>query len=168
MKKKIMLMVLFSVSVLSYSSNIKLEQIGIINLQRIVEVCFEGKSSAVKQLMNEKEKFQKDLDVIKEKIMNLQSSLAEEGDESKKLVIERKINEIKEQYTNFYRKKMAELERKEKTIQAPLYEEIYDVVRRVAETEGFSVVLKSDSDALFYYNVESDITEKIIERFNRN
>lgn len=161
-------MVLFSVSVLSYSSNIKLEQIGIINLQRIVEVCFEGKSSAVKQLMNEKEKFQKDLDVIKEKIMNLQSSLAEEGDESKKLVIERKINEIKEQYTNFYRKKMAELERKEKTIQAPLYEEIYDVVRRVAETEGFSVVLKSDSDALFYYNVESDITEKIIERFNRN
>ena len=46
---------------------------------------------------------------------------------------------------------MSELERKENTIQAPLYEEIYDIVRRIAEMEGFSIILKDNADNLFYF-----------------
>ncbi|MCH5150384.1 MAG: OmpH family outer membrane protein [Spirochaetales bacterium] len=167
MKRFLITCFLFT-AVLSYSANIKLERIGIINLKKVVEVCFKGKSPAVKQLMDEKEKFQNDLDAIKIKIQAQQELLENETDEKKKIAAEKKVKELREQYTNFYRKKMAEIERKENTIQAPLYEEIYDIVRRIAETEGFSIILKDNADNLFYYNTESDITEKVIEYFNRN
>lgn len=167
MKRFLITCFLFT-AMLSYSANIKLERIGIINLKKVVEVCFQGKSPAVKQLMNEKEKFQNDLDAIKIKIQAQQDLLENETDEKKKAAAEKKIKELREQYTNFYRKKMAEIERKENSIQAPLYEEIYDIVRRIAEMEGFSIILKDNADNLFYYNMESDITEKVIEYFNRN
>lgn len=167
MKKLLVVCFLFT-AMLSFSANIKLERIGIINLKKVVEVCFQGKSPAVKQLMEEKDKFQQDLDAIKIKIQAQQDLLENETDENKKKVAEKKIKELKEQYTNFYRKKMAELERKESTIQAPLYEEIYDIVRRIAEMEGFSIILKDNADNLFYFNTESDITDKVIEYFNRN
>lgn len=167
MKRFLITCFLFT-SMLSYSANIKLERIGIINLKKVVEVCFQGKSPAVKQLMNEKEKFQNDLDEIKIKIQAQQDLLENETDEKKKIVAEKKVKELREQYTNFYRKKKTEIERKENSIQAPLYEEIYDIVRRIAEMEGFSIILKDNADNLFYYNTESDITEKVIEYFNRN
>ena len=118
--------------------------------------------------MEEKDKFQQDLDAIKIKIQAQQDLLENETDENKKKVAEKKVKELREQYTNFYRKKMAELEKKENTIQAPLYEEIYDIVRRIAEMEGFSIILKDNADNLFYFNTESDITDKVIEYFNRN
>ena len=93
MKKILVVCFLFTV-MLSYSANIKLERIGIINLKKVVEVCFQGKSPAVKQLMEEKDKFQQDLDAIKIKIQAQQDLLENETDETKKKVAEKKVKEF--------------------------------------------------------------------------
>ena len=55
MMKKLLVTCFLFITMLSYSANIKLERIGIINLKKVVEVCFQGKSPAVKQLMEEKD-----------------------------------------------------------------------------------------------------------------
>ena len=98
MMKKLLVTCFLFITMLSYSANIKLERIGIINLKKVVEVCFQGKSPAVKQLMEEKDKFQKDLDAIKIKIQAQQDLLENETDENKKKVAEKKVKELREQY----------------------------------------------------------------------
>ena len=91
MMKKLLVTCFLFITMLSYSANIKLERIGIINLKKVVEVCFQGKSPAVKQLMEEKDKFQKDLDAIKIKIQAQQDLLENETDENKKRLLKKKL-----------------------------------------------------------------------------
>lgn len=165
--KKLIIISLFIFSLfITNASVMKIEKIGIINLQRVIEVCFQGKSSAVRKVIEEKEEFQKQLDEIRGRITDLQTKLSGETNQAIKEDLSKKIEESRREYTELFRRRSPEIERMERSIQAPLFEEIYDVVRRIAEREGYSIIVRSNSDTLFYYSANSEITDKVIEHFN--
>lgn len=167
MKRNIFIVLnIIFLSFFCFGANVRIEKVGIINIQKVVDACFQSKSPLVKHITEEKEILQKQLDEIKQKVVELQSSM--EAEDNNKNETLKKINTLKEEYTALYKNKAPEIEKMEKEIQQPLFEEIYKVVKRICETEGYTVILKSNSDAIFFYTIESDITSKVIDIFNKN
>ena len=125
-----------------YSAVLKVEKIGIINLPRIIESCYQTKSSSVKNFITEKDKFQKELDTLRDNITMFQTQVQSESDDIIIQNLTKKIETLRVEYTELYKKKGPELERLE-NIQASLFNEIYEVVRRIAEMaiQSFSNII---------------------------
>ncbi|MBR3731187.1 MAG: OmpH family outer membrane protein, partial [Spirochaetales bacterium] len=60
------------------------------------------------------------------------------------------------------------IEQKVKSIQGPILKEIYDVVQRISEKEGYSLIMEAKTEGIFYYSVDSDITQKVVDFFNNS
>ena len=150
------------------SSNIKLEKIGIINIEIIMDTVFSGKSKTMQSIVKEKEELQLNLKKLEENIMILKEASLKEKDEAKKLAIEKKIQEISKQYSDYYQLRTYQIEQKVKDIKGPILKEIYSVVKTISAQEGYSLIIEGKAEGVFFYSVDSDITQKVIDYFNEN
>jgi hypothetical protein len=75
------------------------------------------------------------------------------------------VIEVKKERLNEMIEKMkGELTGLEKEITHQILGKIYDVVREIAEVEGYAIVL--DKKNILYSEMENDLTEKVISRLN--
>ncbi|HOJ63070.1 MAG TPA: OmpH family outer membrane protein [Spirochaetota bacterium] len=149
-------------------STVQIDKIGVINLDLIIETVFSGKSKSIQDIKKEKEEFQSNLKKLEENIMKYNEAKLKESDETKKLAIQKKIEELKQQYNEYYKVKSYQIEQKINNIKGPILKEIYDVVKRIADTDGYSIILDVKTEGLFYYYPQNDITQKVIDYFNNN
>lgn len=165
--KRIFLNFLFLILV-TYFSNavVKIDKIGVINLDLIIETVFSGKLKTIQDIKKEREEFKINLKKLEENIMKYQEAKLKESDETKKMAIQKKIEELKQQYNEYYKLKSYQIEQKINNIKGPLLKEIYAVVNKIAETEGYTIIFDIKTEGLFYYYPENDITTKVIESFN--
>lgn len=170
MKKKYLIISVLSIMSLffTYSSNIKIDRVGIINLDLILETVFSGKSKTMQDIKKEKDEFEANLKKIEENVMILKEASLKEEDQQKKLIIEKKIEDVTKQYNDYYKLKSYQIEQKIKKIQGPIIKEIYDTVRKLSEQEGFTLILDAKNESVFYYSFETDITQKVIDIFVKN
>lgn len=70
----------------------------------------------------------------------------------------------KEKLNKMVKKIKEELARLEKEITHQILGKIYDVIREIAQTEGYAIVL--DKKNILYSEIENDLTEKVIQRLN--
>ncbi|HNZ26366.1 MAG TPA: OmpH family outer membrane protein [Spirochaetota bacterium] len=169
MKRNLIILILSIMSLFfAYSSNIKIDRVGIINLDLILETVFSGKSKTMQDIKKEKNEFETNLKKIEENVMILKEASLKEEDQQKKLIIEKKIEEVTKQYNDYYKLKSYQIEQKIKKIQGPIIKEIYDTVRKLSEQEGFTLILDAKNESVFYYSFEADITQKIIDIFVKN
>jgi len=70
----------------------------------------------------------------------------------------------KERLDEMIEKMKGELTRLEKEITHQILGKIYDVVREIAQAEGYAIVL--DKKNILYSEMENDLTEKVINRLN--
>lgn len=168
--KKILIISILSIMTLffTYSSNIKIDRVGIINLDLILETVFSGKSKTMQDIKKEKDEFEANLKKIEENVMILKEASLKEEDQQKKLIIEKKIEDVTKQYNDYYKLKSYQIEQKIKKIQGPIIKEIYDTVRKLSEQEGFTLILDAKNESVFYYSFETDITQKVIDIFVKN
>ncbi len=168
--KKILIISILSIMTLffTYSSNIKIDRVGIINLDLILETVFSGKSKTMQDIKKEKDEFEANLKKIEENVMILKEASMKEEDQQKKLIIEKKIEDVTKQYNDYYKLKSYQIEQKIKKIQGPIIKEIYDTVRKLSEQEGFTLILDAKNESVFYYSFETDITQKVIDIFVKN
>jgi len=134
----------------------------------ILETVFSGKSKTMQDIKKEKNEFETNLKKIEENVMILKEASLKEEDQQKKLIIEKKIEEVTKQYNDYYKLKSYQIEQKIKKIQGPIIKEIYDTVRKLSEQEGFTLILDAKNESVFYYSFEADITQKIIDIFVKN
>ncbi|HQJ05962.1 MAG TPA: OmpH family outer membrane protein [Spirochaetota bacterium] len=169
MKRNLIILILSIMSLFfAYSSNIKIDRVGIINLDLILETVFSGKSKTMQDIKKEKNEFETNLKKIEENVIILKEASLKEEDQQKKLIIEKKIEEVTKQYNDYYKLKSYQIEQKIKKIQGPIIKEIYDTVRKLSEQEGFTLILDAKNESVFYYSFEADITQKIIDIFVKN
>jgi len=149
--KKILIISILSIMTLffTYSSNIKIDRVGIINLDLILETVFSGKSKTMQDIKKEKDEFEANLKKIEENVMILKEASMKEEDQQKKLIIEKKIEDVTKQYNDYYKLKSYQIEQKIKKIQGPIIKEIYDTVRKLSEQEGFTLILDAKTKAYF-------------------
>jgi Skp family chaperone for outer membrane proteins len=148
-------------------SDIKIDRVAIVNIEEVMLTVFSGNSKTILEIKNDKKEMQDNLDAMLQNIKKLEALEAKETDGNKKLSLQKEMDDQKKKYSVYYNTKNYQINNKIETVQGPLLKEIYNGVKAVAENEGFTIVLNSDSNVIFYYTVENDITKKVIEYFTK-
>ena len=166
MKKLIIIIILSITLVISSFSAVKIDKIAVINLEEIITTVFSGKSAAIQEIKKDKEDLQKNLDKMKENIMKLQEAKLKTNDSNTKVSYEKKIEALEKEYADYYKLQSYNIQKKQKNALGSVLNEIREVIRKIAENEGYTLVLNVDTDGIIYYSVDIDITEKVKDYFN--
>jgi outer membrane protein len=144
-------------------------KIGVVDLQRALNESDAGKKA--------REEFKVDVD-------KLQASLKRQKDDIEELKeqIEKKASVMKESERETlgedYRKKLRDFERAYKDSQADLQKrdadltasliaELQEIIVDYGQRESYTLLLESNSSGVLYGGKEIDVTEAIIEEYNR-
>jgi len=149
----------------AYSQQIT--RFAIVDLSKVYTAFFR-ESTAVKQFEERSAKVQSDIDKISKEIQDLRSRYADavlNNNESEALRLENLIYRRSEFLKEYYQTKTAELDdQRNKLMQSGSFmEQIYDEIRYIAESEGYTMVLKKTDPNIVWYSPSIDVTEKLIK-----
>ena len=87
------IIMLAAAAVMLNAANIKLEKIGIINIDLVMETIFTGKSKSMQAIAKERKEFKEKLAKLEENINLLREASLKEKDEQRKILIDKKLEE---------------------------------------------------------------------------
>jgi len=165
LKKIIVLLFISLLFIVSLNADVKIDKIAVINLKKVMEKVYSGMSGTITSIKREREDLQNKLDRMKENIMKLEEYKLKTDDKSKKQSYQERIDKLKKEYSDYYKVKNYQIEKKLENAQSSTLKEIYAAVKRVAQSEGYTIVLDSEDESIFFYSIDVDITEKVIAFF---
>uniref|UniRef100_A0A7C3E3Y9 OmpH family outer membrane protein n=1 Tax=Gracilinema caldarium TaxID=215591 RepID=A0A7C3E3Y9_9SPIR len=167
MQKKLgLLLTLLCMAIIGASAQ-QLTRFAVVDLPKIYTAFFKD-SQAVRDFEQRSARVQADIDKMSAEIQALQKSrldAASAGDQQKVLSLDNEIYKKTEYLKEYYRIKTAELEdQKKKLTQSDTFlKQVYDEIRIVAESDGYSMVLNlKESSGILWYSPTVDITDKVI------
>jgi outer membrane protein len=133
-----------------------------------VYLAFFRESRAVREFEEQSARVQAEIDRMTREIQSLQSdrfNAEARGDRTQSMRLENDIYRASEYLKEYYRIKTAELEdRRNKLAQSDVFRsQIYDEIRNIAESEGYSMVLNLKENDILWYSPTVDITDKLIQ-----
>jgi outer membrane protein len=90
------------------------------------------------------------------------SVLSADAKREKEKELIRKDEELRE----LVRKKEGEMQKDEYTAMQPLLNELFDITKKLAKDEGYTLILESKSGVVHFSKPVEDITEKVIKLAN--
>jgi len=166
MLKKVLLLLLLNVSCFLYAQ--QLTRFAVVDMPKVYTAFFRD-SRAVRQFEERSARVQSDIDKITKEIQDLKSRQLDasgRGDQSEALRLENQVYRRSEYLRDYYTTKTAELEdQKRRLMQSGSFlEQVYDEIRYIAESEGYSMVLDlKDAKGIIWYSANVDITDKLIQ-----
>jgi len=165
MKKRVLIFLLLNVSCIIYAQ--QLTRFAVVDMPKVYTAFFRD-SRVVRQFEEKSAKVQSDIDKMTKEIQDLRSRHADallRDDQTEVLRLENLIYRRSEYLRDFYQTKTAELENEKKKLMqsGSFLEQVYDEIRYIAESEGYSMVvdLKQNNGIIWYSNTV-DITDKLI------
>lgn len=144
-------------------------KIGYFDVKRILEEVDEAQA-AKNRLQREFEQKQKQLDVKKTEIEKLQNEmkakqavLSDAAREQYGMELQQKLMEANKLYMDLQQ----ELAQKEQAALADLIGRLEPVVRKLADSEGYSFVFEKNEAGLFYAPAGHDLTAQLIRLYNQ-
>ena len=168
MKKIFIAIGLFCVGLSVSLSAQQLTRFAVVDLPRVY-VSFFRESRAVRDFEERSARVQSDIDRMTAEIQTLKNNqiTAEfQGNRQLALRLESEINQKTEYLKEYYQLKTAELEmQKSRLAQSSSFlEEVYDEIRYIAESEGYSMVLNlKENTGILWYSPTVDITDRLIQ-----
>ena len=168
MKKFIVAVGLFCVGLGWSLSAQQLTRFAVVDLPRVY-VSFFRESRAVRDFEERSARVQSDIDKMTAEIQTLKNNqiTAEfQGNRTLALRLESEINQKTEYLRDYYKLKTEELEmQKNRLAQSNSFlEQVYDEIRYIAESEGYSMVLNlKENTGILWYSPTVDITDKLIQ-----
>ncbi len=152
----------------SFAVSEQLSQIAVIDLSKIVSNYFR-ESQAWRELEEMTEEYEAEKEAIFEEIEQLEARKIEaknEGDDAEALEIDDEIFNKKEYLQEYSRIKYNQIQKKRNSlIESPTFlSEILNVIKYVAENEGYAVVMRSRDPDLMWWSSEVDITDLVLRR----
>ena len=147
-------------------------KIGIVDLKRITE-NYEGMKEAKGDIERLLKEWEQELNRKKAKIDSLERLYQEEKpglSEEARLKREAEIENLKREYQNFIKEVWGKGGKLEKATQErikPLTEKIRNMIKEVAEEEDVDIVFDASKDDILYAKDAIDLTERVLERLNR-
>jgi outer membrane protein len=167
MKRFLMLFIAgFFFCVTSYAQ--QLTRFAVVDLPRVY-MAFLRESRAVRDFEERSARVQAEIDRMTAEIQNLKVSQVNaqaQGNMEQALRYEAEITRRSDFLKEYYKTKTAELDsiKTSLTQSGAFLEQVYDEIRYVAESEGYSMVLNlKENTGILWYNPTVDITEKIIK-----
>ena len=165
MKKFITILVIFAVATVAFAQQIT--KFGVVDTALVYSTYFR-ESSAVRSYESKKTEFQDEIQSLTKEIQNLQDQKLEfekNENEVQVLKVQSKITQKTDFLTEYSRAKNIELEslRKNLVSSNDFYQDLYDVIAKVAESGGYSMILSlHSSDSILWYSPTVDVTNDVI------
>ncbi|GHV69894.1 outer membrane protein [Spirochaetia bacterium] len=167
MGKKILLLVLLA-GLYSFSLGAQqLTRFAVVDLPRVYTAFFRD-SRAVREFEERSARVQAEIDKMTKEIQDLKNSqLSAEtrGDQTAALRYENEAYRRSEYLREYYRLKTSELEDQKKKLsqQGSFLDQVYDEIRFIAESEGYTMVLNlKENNGILWHSPTVDITDKLI------
>jgi len=170
MKKRIFIFILIIVSSFLYAQQQQLTRVAVVDMPKVYTAYFKD-SRAVRQFEEKAAKVQSDIDKQTKEIQDLKSRHADallRDDQSEVLRLDNLIYRKSEYLREFYQTRTAELENEKKKLMqsGSFLDQVYDEIRYIAESEGYSMVIEKNNNILWYSNT-IDITNKLITNLQK-
>jgi outer membrane protein len=166
MKKPLFIFLLFPLGIVLPAQ--QLTRFAVVDLSRVYMAFFRD-SRAVREWEESSVQVQRELDRRTKEIQDLQSRKVNaemQGNEDEVQRLENLIYRRSEALRDYYQVRTRELEeRKQRLSQSDSFlEQVYDEIRFIAESEGYSTVLNlKENTGILWYSPTVDITEKLIQ-----
>lgn len=165
--KKISIFVVFSVLVSSGIFAQQITRFGVVDTAKVYQAYFRN-SAPIRNYESKKAEFQKEIIKRTEEIQKLKQQKSDSlasGNESAALKLDTDIIRKTDALTEYTNAKNIELESMKGNLQNSdsFYKKLYSVIERVAENEGFSMILSlQQNNAILWYSSSVDVTDKVI------
>jgi outer membrane protein len=172
--KKVLLLSLFFCFGLSITAEAQmLTRFAVVDLPKVY-VAFFSESRAVRNFEDQSARVQAEIDRMTAEIQNLraqQVTLQVQGNHDQAFRLEADINRRTEFLREYHRTMTAQLEsmRNSLTQGGGFLEQVYDEIRFIAESEGFSMVLNmTENTGILWFSPTVDITDRLIRNLQEN
>lgn len=143
----------------------------VVDIMKVLE-SFYGDSKTLRDFEDKQRSVQAEIDRMQKEIKDLQQKRVEvqqKGDAAKAVEMDTTIQKKTDFLKDYYKAKNDELETQRKKLfeSSEFASEVYAEIQRVAEGEGYSMVIDwkraSELRFLIWYSTSIDITDKVIE-----
>jgi len=166
MIKKAIIFLLLNACCLLYGQ--QLTRFAVVDLSRVYTAFFR-ESRAVREFEQRSAKVQSDIDRMTREIQELRSRYADavlREDQNEALRLETQITRRSEFLREFYQTRTEELETQRRNLMrsGSFLDQVYDEMRYIAESEGYTMVMNTnDNKGIIWYSPSVDITDKLIQ-----
>ncbi|MBP5250888.1 MAG: OmpH family outer membrane protein [Treponema sp.] len=169
LRKIIITVSLFSVLSVSSLTAQQITKFGVVDTTRIYQSYYRN-SAHVRSYETKKAQFQKEIDKYVKDIQLLHDKKLKyisEGNDDAALKVDAQISKKTDYLQEYTNAKNQELKKLEKNLQNndEFYKKLYEVLERVAESGGYSMILSlQQSREILWYSPSVDITDEVISR----
>jgi outer membrane protein len=160
LKKLLVAFVSVGLTVSAFSAEAEM-RIGFVNGQRLINESPQA-VKAKKKLEKDFEKRDQELQRIAKQLQGMQENMEKNGPtmpETERRNKEREFNDLNRDFQRKQREFREDLNLRQNEEMAAIYENINKVIRKVAETEKFDLILQE----AVYFSPKIDITEKVLK-----
>ncbi|MGL4982787.1 MAG: OmpH family outer membrane protein [Treponemataceae bacterium] len=149
----------------------QMTRFAVVDTSRIYTAYYRD-STAVRNYEKRKQEFQTEVDRLTSELKSLQAhklELQSLGDSYGAVKVQTDITTKTAYLTEYTKSKNAELEaiKSRLTSSDDFYKSLYEVIGRVAEFEGYSMVMSlQQASSILWYSSSVDITDKVISSLN--
>jgi len=168
MNSKICIIVFICISFLTCTTTYAWEKVGYINLQRLVNESSMGKTAKA-NIEKMRQRKQTEIDSQLKDIQDLKTRIEKNGalmgEERKTAEVEKLQRKLKT-YKRMVADAKEELANEDSKLVSTILEKADSVLKQVARKEKYTIILK-DPDAIGYLDPKVDITDLVIQAFNK-
>lgn len=145
----------------------QITRFGVVDTAKVYQAYFRN-SAPVRNYESKKTEFQREITKRTEEIQKLKQQKADyssSGNDSAALKLDSDIIRKTDALTEYTNAKNLELESMKNSLQNSdsFYKKLYSVIERVAENEGYSMILSlQQNNAILWYSSSVDVTDKVI------
>jgi len=166
MLKRLSLFFILSVTAVFGVYSQQITRFALVDLPKVYTAYFR-ESKAVREFEEKSAKVQAEIDKLTREIQDLRSKYADAvlaNNESEALRLENLIYRRSEFLKEYYQTKTAELENQRKNLMqsGSFLDQVYDEIRYIAESEGYTMVLNKNNTNIVWFSPSVDITDKLI------
>jgi outer membrane protein len=143
-------------------------KIGVIDLQKCIQQSEAGKKAS-KGLQEKADRIKKDLETRRDELKKLSEEfnkksnvLSADAKREREKELIRKDEDLRE----LVRKKEEEMHKDEYNAMQPLLTELFEVTKKLAKDEGYTMILESKSGVVYFNKPVEEITDKVIKLAN--
>ena len=161
---------MLSVSGILYGQ--QLTRFAVVDLPKVYMAFFQD-SRAVREFEERVARVQNEVDRRTREVQELRARHAEavlRSDQIEANRLDNQINRLAEAVRDYYQTQTSILENQRRNLMqsGSFLDQVYDEIRYIAESEGYSMVLNLKNDAVIWYSATVDITDRLIANLRRN
>lgn len=148
----------------------QLTTVGVIDAEWVYQHYYQD-SQEVRELERLTQQYQDELDSYREQLLELRRrrlSAQNRGDEGLVDALNEEILELEEFYQALGRQRQRDLQvRRQELLSDEFYLSLQEAIEAVALSEGYTIVIKSNTEGLQWWAREVDISELVLERLRQ-